>query len=121
MLSVVRFAFLCIDYRNRIYLVVAGVVCYLLRLVEEERKEEEEKRAAALRAEAVARGGWACALRVCVTRAWAMLMLELRILFVRLSSAATQLLASERARRETARRRQQRLDAHEKHLQTLIE
>lgn len=36
MLSVVRFAFLCIDYRNRIYLVVAGVVYYLLRLAEEE-------------------------------------------------------------------------------------
>ena len=36
MLSVVRFAFLCIDYRNRIYLVVAGVVYYLLQLGEEE-------------------------------------------------------------------------------------
>ena len=74
---------------------------------------------AAERAKA-APASWASALRTRFTSAWAMLMLELRILLVRVASAVEQ-LGSEQARRQAEQRRQQRLAAHEAHLQSLIE
>ena len=74
---------------------------------------------AAERAKA-APASWASALRIRFNSAWAMLMLELRILLVRMASAVAQ-LGSEQARRQAEQRRQQRLAAHEAHLQSLIE